>query len=641
MRIILLSCTLLLFAQPATAQRAGDNAVTAAEDAFGVTLGNESIGIYSARRVRGFSPVEAGNVRLEGLYLDRQGALPPPLVEGSAIRVGLSAQGYPFPAPTGIVDYRLRKPGEERVISVISAWGPYAGRALEVNAKLPLVTDKLGVSAAISHSQEEYYDGADADYVRAGLVTRWRPTETIEITPFWSLSRGRDEEAPPSIRTRGAFLPPRLERRRLMGPSWADNETESVNYGVIAKARLGHDWAFALGAFSSRYERSSGYSNVFADTTAEGTARHWLIADPEQRYASTSGELRASRSFTEGPRLHLLHAIVRSRHLQSIYGGSARPLDLGLRQLTMPASFAPAPPFVFGERTRDVVQQSSVGISYESRWREVGSASLGLLRTRYEKRVDQPGLDRTATHDEPWLVNAALSAHLSPQVALYAGHTRGLEESGIAPADVANRNEALPAIRTQQSEAGLRWAISPSMKLVAGLFDVRKPYFTTNDSDVYTTLGEVQHRGLELSLSGKPAESLSLVVGAVLMRPRVTGAAVESGSIGNKPVGQSDHLLRADIDYRLPFAPSWSVDLSTTYSGARTASRDGKNRVPAYAVLDIGARYRFQIGPAKSTLRLQVANVSDTYVWNIYGSNSFGLSDERRFLAQLAIDFPE
>ena len=29
---------------------------------------------------------------------------------GNTIRVGITAQGYPFPAPTGLVDYRLSKP---------------------------------------------------------------------------------------------------------------------------------------------------------------------------------------------------------------------------------------------------------------------------------------------------------------------------------------------------------------------------------------------------------------------------------------------------------------------------------------------------------------------------------------------------
>ncbi|HKN41271.1 MAG TPA: TonB-dependent receptor, partial [Sphingomicrobium sp.] len=54
---------------PALAQRTGENAVTSAEDAFGTSVGNETIGLYSTDEVRGFSPAVAGNIRIDGLYL--------------------------------------------------------------------------------------------------------------------------------------------------------------------------------------------------------------------------------------------------------------------------------------------------------------------------------------------------------------------------------------------------------------------------------------------------------------------------------------------------------------------------------------------------------------------------------------------
>src|ERR1041384_7411199 len=56
---------------PALGQRAEENAVTSAEDAFGTTIGRESIGLYSEDDVRGFSPASAGNVRIEGLFFDQ------------------------------------------------------------------------------------------------------------------------------------------------------------------------------------------------------------------------------------------------------------------------------------------------------------------------------------------------------------------------------------------------------------------------------------------------------------------------------------------------------------------------------------------------------------------------------------------
>ena len=40
--------------------RADENAVRQAQDAFGTTIGRETIGIYNSGSVRGFSPIAAG-----------------------------------------------------------------------------------------------------------------------------------------------------------------------------------------------------------------------------------------------------------------------------------------------------------------------------------------------------------------------------------------------------------------------------------------------------------------------------------------------------------------------------------------------------------------------------------------------------
>ena len=97
---------------PVRAQHASDDPVASANDGFGLTLGLESIGLYGPGFVRGFNPQTAGNVRIDGLYFDQQGALSNRVVEGSTIRIGVSEIGYAFPAPTGIVDYDLRHRGQ-------------------------------------------------------------------------------------------------------------------------------------------------------------------------------------------------------------------------------------------------------------------------------------------------------------------------------------------------------------------------------------------------------------------------------------------------------------------------------------------------------------------------------------------------
>ena len=89
--LVLIPLGLLALSAPALAQRAGDNAATQSSDAFGRSVGSEKTGLYNSEDVRGFNPVDAGNVRLEGLYFDQVERISSRLVDGNAIRVGAAA----------------------------------------------------------------------------------------------------------------------------------------------------------------------------------------------------------------------------------------------------------------------------------------------------------------------------------------------------------------------------------------------------------------------------------------------------------------------------------------------------------------------------------------------------------------------
>ncbi|HWW58552.1 MAG TPA: TonB-dependent receptor [Sphingopyxis sp.] len=534
----------------------------------------------------------------------------------------------------------MRGVGERALVSVVAGSFAYGAPSIEIDAQLPLAGKRFGVALGASYAREEYYDGADATYFRAAVIPRWRPNDAIEITPFWSTTIGRNEEIPPTVVSGGAYAPPDAPRRHFFGQKWAAKDSRSTNSGVIAKARIGHNWAITGGMFRSTFENEENFAQNFLDTTPDGRTRAQIIADPGQRYASTSGELRISRSFADGPRLHMLHVSVRARQLDSRYGGAAVPVDLGERRLGEYLPVPSPPVFEFGERTHDRVRQTTLGFAYEGRWKNIGELSLGIQRTDYRKAIDLPGeLPTTETRDRPWLASASAAAYLTNDIALYAGYTRGLEESGLAPNSAANRNDALPAIRTRQADAGIRWAVSSRMKVVAGVFDVRKPYFNTDETNIFTILGDVRHRGVELSLAGSPADELTIVAGALFMKPRVTGEAVELGRVGSKPLGQAATILRGNADYHLTCLPGVSVDMAVSWFGERPASRDNLVSVDPYALIDIGVRYRFKLGRFPALFRAQMQNVTNSYAWNIVGSNSYGLMDRRRFTAFLAVDF--
>jgi iron complex outermembrane recepter protein len=637
-RVVLSLCVAVLQASPAWAQRTGENVVTAAKDAFGTSIGNERIGLYSLSEVRGFSPLDAGNVRIEGFWFDQQAQLSSRLVQGSTVHVGLTAQGYPFPAPTGIVDYQLRKADDDLVFSLLTGAGEYGGPFVELDAKVPIVAKQLGVAAGASYAHEEYYDGSDAHVTSFAVIPRWRPLAGVEVVPFWSFELGRDEQVAPYIVTSGPFLPPRFERRRYYGQPWAILDTNITNVGVQAKAQLNESWDVSAALFHTVRAVLRDHAELFNDTDARGHSRENVIADPPQRRDSTGGEVSVTWAAQEGPRLHQLRLRGLGRVRHSALGGSSSAIDLGERQLGEQQLVA-APSFDFSERTADRLRQWMVGVGYEGRWRDRAELSAGVQRADYEKTVELPALAPSRTRATPWLVNAALALHITQELAAYAGFTRGLEENGIAPGNAKNRNAVLPSILTQQIDAGLRYAFTPAIRLVLGVLDLRKPNFTTDQENVFRELGEIRNRGIELSFTGELFERLRWVAGAVLMRARVDGPDVDAGLIGPKPVGQPDATLRFNVFYKLPIPEGLSLDIGILYTGERTASSDNRISAPPYTTLDLGARYQLTFNAWPATLRLHVTNLFDAYNWRVMASNTFRTNNPRSISATLAVDF--
>jgi iron complex outermembrane receptor protein len=622
-------------ALPAHAQRAGENPVTAAEDAFGTSVGGESIGLYHSGNVRGFSPLAAGNVRLEGLYFERQGEFTSRLVAGSVIRVGLSALGDPFPAPTGIVDYRLRRPGEARVASVVAQANSYGGTQLEVDAQVPLAAGRLGVAGGAGVYGNRYPDGGDAFVSSAALVSRWRPVDGVEVLPFFSRIDVHDRKVAPAILVGGDHLPPEIPRRRFFGQPWAGYDAVRTNYGALGSARTGA-WTLRAGLFRSVEEPTRSFSTLFLDTSSEGAADLVVVANPPQRFASSSGEVRLSRSFGAGTRRHTLDLSVRGREQARRYGGSHRA-ELGRARIGGAAP-TPEPEFRFGPQSRDHIRQWTTSLAYEGRWRGTGEMRLGVQRADYRKAVSLPAGAVPPSRDDPWLYNGALALHLRPSVALYGGYTRGLEESPVAPETAVNRDEAPPAIRTEQVDLGLRWRAGRGMRVVAGVFRVDKPYHAQDTARVFRRLGQVRHQGVEVSVSGELLPGLNVVAGAVPLEARVSGEQVDAGLIGARPVGSSGRTLLANVDYRPPRLSALSLDLAVQGTGRRVANAANTLHVPAATLVDVGARYRFTLGGNPAVVRVAATNLFDAYTWDVTGGGAFSYNPPRQVSVRATVD---
>ena len=615
--------------------RSDENAVTQAEDAFGFSVGRESLGIYNAGNARGFSPVAAGNLRIDGLYFDQTFGLPGTILDSTSIKVGLSAQGYPFAAPSGIVDQTLRHPGDKAGASVVANWDSWGTYGLEVDGTLP-VSSTLSFGYGVNATHLSFPDGTDNFNHTESLVLRWRPAAGIEVMPFWSLNNDYNDEAGTFYVPAGPFLPKLPRPDHNEGPGWADFRYTGLNEGLLASARLAENWVVRLGAFRSVWDVKHSYSGLLLNEQPDGSGERVLFVDPPNKQQSDSGELRLTHSIPDGPRLHVVHLSIRRRDAKREFGGSDF-LDFGPGRIGEDVTAPEPDAFHFSEESHDRVEQTTVGVAYDGRWKNVGEISFGISKAKFRKQTDIPGAPAAVTRSSPLLYNATAAANVTNSIIVYAGYARGLEESGVAPDSAANRKQPLPAVLTQQKDAGVRFNLTKSIKAVAGVFDLTRPYFGFDSANVYRQVGTVESRGAEFSLSGSVTPQLDVVAGGMFLDPRVTASGAV-GNIGSKPVGLPTHLLIGNANWKTP-VKALQLDLAVVHRGRTPATTDNVVFLPARARVDLGGRYRFKLAGRSATFRLQVVNLFNNEGWGLAGSGVYTGNPARYVQGYVTVDF--
>ena len=135
----------------------------------------------------------------------------------------------------------------------------------------------------------------------------------------------------------------------------------------------------------------------------------------------------------------------------------------------------------------------------------------------------------------------------------FADYTQGLEDNGLAPQDATNRNQALPAIATKQTEAGMRIPLASDVDMVAGYFDIQKPYFNLDSAQPLYPAGPDRQSGHRI-VAGRQSlrRALDIVAGALWSEPKVVGAGVTQGLVGHRPVGIASQRYNVNANWHPP-----------------------------------------------------------------------------------------
>jgi iron complex outermembrane recepter protein len=641
-----LTLALLAMPDPALAQRANENAVANADDAFGSSVGLESTGIYSDQDTRGFSPSKAGNARIDGVYYDPVGVLSSRLRIGNLVRVGFAAEEYPFPAPTGIIEYKLRPVPKDLGISPAYNLMAFGGFIREFDLRAPLIKDKLFYVGGAAQSDLRQTDGSR--YEAWGITHRFiARLGDVEFAPFAAISWFTTNHVRPLTVVTGDTLPALPEKRRYLGQTWALGRNDNHTFGGVLKAAITRRLSLRAGLFHGKADRQENFSEIFSlvpagSGVAPSLASHLVISDPSQAVHSTSGEVQIALRLGAGRWQHRLIAGIRARDRLTQTGGSDVRVYPGSVAYGVPDP-RPQPSFVFGTPNDGRVRQHAFMLGYLGKVQGLGTINLGLQKARYRgsSRDGRTGVV-TRSNDDPWLYNASIGLELTDSLSIFAGTQKGLEDSGTAPESAVNRNEQLPATRSSQYEAGVRWKFAGG-QLAVNAFQITKPYFSFDQTRNFTDVGTLRLRGVEASLSGHFGKRLAVVAGAVATQPRVIDRLP---GVGERPAGMPSLFAKIDVNYRTDIFGGLTPTATVSHTGARAVSAGSlvslggqQLMVPGYTTLDLGLRQSFKLGKVPMSFRALMLNVTDAATWKVVAANTLLPEERRRFNLTVTADF--
>ncbi|MFZ8168483.1 TonB-dependent receptor [Alteromonas macleodii] len=233
----------------------------------------------------------------------------------------------------------------------------------------------------------------------------------------------------------------------------------------------------------------------------------------------------------------------------------------------------------------------------------------------------------------------------SEQVSYYANYIEGLLPGEVAPASsggepIENAGEVFDPYCAEQIEVGVKYD--------AGQYGGSLSVFNTSkqssivEDNVFSTDGEQQNQGLELSVFGMPTSNLRVLGGFTWLDAEMT--KTQDGTLdGKTAIGVPDLQANINLEWDVDALPGLTVDARAAYTSKQYASADNSLEVDASNRFDLGVRYSFLAGMTDITLRARVDNVFDNNYWasvgGFPGSNYLVLSEPRTFRLSASFNF--
>jgi iron complex outermembrane receptor protein len=278
---------------------------------------------------------------------------------------------------------------------------------------------------------------------------------------------------------------------------------------------------------------------------------------------------------------------------------------------------------------------------------------MGVRSTRLERSSERSDGSRAVSLEQtvtaPW---AGLAWSPSATTMLYASWGQGVELEVVPnkPSEFVNAGQVLPALKSEQTEVGLKWQANPRLLLTAAAFSVEKPYAddlpAADPAGLPTQVAgakTARHRGLELSASGRVNAALSLQASLMALDAKYS-QAVDSTRVGQRVTNLPRLKASLFADYMIAALPGLSLNGLATLENGKTVTADGSVELPAAWQLDGGFSYMRHVAGKTTLWRFNIENLTNRPYWREAPTTSWGgvylfPATPRALRASVTVDF--
>lgn len=606
----------------------------------------------------GFQGTIAQNTRLDGLNIIGTTAVPVENLESVQVLNGLGGALYGPETPAGVFNYILKRPTETRLARLV---GSYAGNGLFTSeADLGGRIGWLGYRLDVVHGEgESYVRGSTANRTlgSGALDIHLDPATVIQINGSHYEDSGYGlpgsivyDGSSTSATNHSTVLPsaPDPTRRGLGQPGAGTNLVTDT--GLLKLIHdFGPDWRFEMGGLYQDAQRNLyGITNTLTDDRGDMTVTKNFTAVPHFTVGSNEASLNGHvRLF--GLRNDLTLATSGFINDQYNYRNSIA-VTLGRSSLADPVIFpAVARPPTGGQYLAGQLRQQSViegdTLHIDPHWAIQAVFSESFLRSQSFNAKDAT----TSRFSTDGAFSPTVSGIWTPtaKVTAYVTYASSVEQSDQAPANARNASAFLAPYHDEMVQAGVKYAPLSRLLLTADLFRMTRPYATTPASGIFQVVGEQRDQGAEMFAQGEVLSSLSVLGGVTYIDARLRNSGNPATS-GKLIVGVPQWKSDVTLDWHPAMLRGLALTATVHYESDRAATDTNNSFAPAYATLDLGARYATHVANHPLIARLGAMNVFDKHYYSSIadgsivgspGADTAYLAAPATVLASLEVDF--